>query len=769
MVFSYKLIERYVLGAMLPYLLLALLLLTAMLLGQQAGRFGELLVSTGVPPSLIWEILAALIPNVLSLTLPMAMLAGTVIGYSRMGSDSELVAMRAAGMGTWRLLWPVLLLGALLSAATLFNNFNLMPDAARTLRRAGLRAALYKLDSPIEPRSFNAEIPGYTVYVRDGDKAQGQWGRVFIYSKDAAGATHLVTARSGRIDSSAEQSELVLSDAVATKLPAPSQGESEYVTERLAQFRIVFNTGRQAVLDKLRRDQVEPDELSWRELSEYAAKRGGTAEGLDAAALLHRRLTLSVSPLVFALLGASLGLHVRKGGRGMGVLLSLLALLGYYLISLLGEQLARAGTVPTAPAVWLATFLACLYSLLLLLRRRRLGWARLTGTRQGAPARGAAKLLGRRFGQSFGEETRRLGFPSLLDMNVLRMLSLSFIYAFAALVAIFLVFTLFELWRFIAATGASAGLVVRYILFLLPLLSVEVLPASVLLAMLTTYALMARRSEAVAWWACGQSVYRLVLPGLLFASMIGGGMWLLQERLMPQANLRQDALRAQIRGGVSRTMSPVGKQWLAAGGNGRLYAYEYEDETSMLRDLSIYDFDPEGIHLERIVHAAEGHWTAQGQLSLRDAESLTFKGGGMERRRAPEMLVAGSEPADVFKPGTDQPSYLSAKQLSAYIKTVKQRGGAVASLSAALQRKYTDPLGALVMALIGIPLALAFGRRSAILALCAAIGIGLGFRATMSGFTQMAVYGLLPAVVAAWAPPIIFASAGIYLLFRART
>lgn len=768
MLHSYKLIERYVLGAMLPYLLLALLLLTASLMGQQASRFGELLVGAGVPVALVWEILAAIIPGVLSFTLPMAMLAGAIIGFSRMGSDSELVAMRAAGIGTWRLLWPCLLLGALLSAATLFINFNLLPDAARTLRRAGLRAALHKLNSPIEPRSFNAEIPGYVVYVRDGDKAQGQWERVFIYSKDAEGATHLVTARSGRIDSSAEQSELVLYDAVATRLPAAAQGAGEYVTERLAQFRIVFNTGRQAVLDKLRRDEAEPDEMGWRELKQYAAANMGTAAGRDASILMHKRLALSVSPLVFALLGAALGIRVRKGGRGMGVLLSLLALIAYYLVSLLGESLGRAGTIRAHTAVWLATVLTCLYSLLLLLRRRRLVWGWLAYLGLGASSEGSAKQFKKSSGQDI-LETRRLGFPSLLDISVFRMLYVSFMYAFAALVAIFLIFTLFELWRFIATTGASARLVARYVLFLLPLLSVEVLPASVLLAMLATYALMARRSEAIAWWACGQSVYRLVLPGLLFASMIGGAMWLIQERLMPQANLRQDALRAQIRGGVSRATTPVGKQWLAAAGNGRLYAYEYEEETATLKDLTIYDFDPQGIHLRQIVHAQEGRWASGEQLSLRGAESLVFKDAGLERRQKQEMLVGGVEPDDVFRPGTDKPAYLSANQLSAYIKTIKQRGGAVTSLSTALQRKYTDPLGALVMALIGIPLALAFGRRSAIVALCAAIVIGLGFRATTGGFTQMAVYGLLPAAVAAWAPPIIFASAGIYLLFRART
>jgi lipopolysaccharide export system permease protein len=287
--------------------------------------------------------------------------------------------------------------------------------------------------------------------------------------------------------------------------------------------------------------------------------------------------------------------------------------------------------------------------------------------------------------------------------------------------------------------------------------------------MLATYALMARRSEAVAWWACGQSVYRLVLPGLIFAGAVGGGMWLIQERLMPQSNLRQDALRAQIRGGVTRAMTPVGRQWLAAPGNGRLYAYEYEDETASLKDLTIYDFDAEGVHLLQTTEAARAVWTPSGGMQLSGVQSLVFKVAGTERRQAEALSIGAVEPEEVFRPGTDKPSYLNSKQLSAYIKSVKQRGAAVASLTAALQRKYTDPLAALVMALIGIPLALAFGRRSAILALCSALAIGLGFRATTGGFTQLAVYELLPAAVAAWAPPVIFASVGIYLLFRART
>ena len=80
-----KLIARYVVKGALPYVLLSLVLLTAILFTQQAGRFAELALYTDVPLSLAGEIAAALLPSVLILTLPVAVLAGIVIGYARMG------------------------------------------------------------------------------------------------------------------------------------------------------------------------------------------------------------------------------------------------------------------------------------------------------------------------------------------------------------------------------------------------------------------------------------------------------------------------------------------------------------------------------------------------------------------------------------------------------------------------------------------------------------------------------------------------------------
>jgi LPS export ABC transporter permease LptF/LPS export ABC transporter permease LptG len=764
-----RLIERYIIGAILPFLLLSLLLLTAILFTQQASRFGEMLMGAQVPLGIVGELALSILPNVLVFTLPMALLTGILIGFSRMGSDSEIIAMRAAGVGTWQMLWPALLLGALLTIPSLYVNLEMAPDAARSLRRVGARALLYKLESPVEPRSFNTDIPGYVIYVREGDRARGQWGKVFLYTETKDGFAKLVTARSGRIDAAGEQSELVLNDVVLTTLPLGKAQEerASYTTERLEQMRIVLETGRKTLLKSLREEESEPKpvEMGWRDLSAYASSKGGV-EGREATILLQKRLALSMSPLLFAFLGTALGMRVRRGGRGAGVLLSVLAMLAYYLLSLVGEQLARAGTIAPLPGAWLASALTVAGGLFLLAAGRgRLfpGINVFRLRRSGQPFQNLNRMT-----QGQGIRTRLLGFPGLLDVGVLRAMVVSFAVSFGALVSIFLVFTLFELWRFVISRGMGMRILGEYLLYLLPLVGVQLLPSCLLIATLATYALMSRRNEAIAWWASGQSVYRLMLPALIFALGVTACLWVVQERVMPHSNIKQDALRSQIKGGGARTTVGNDRQWLASMASGRLYSYEYENAEA-LSNVAVFDFDPEGVHLKRVTFGRSAHWLPGGGLGLREVLEVELREALVGWNRLAELKSGELEPPGLFKQTMDKASHLSAKSLSDYIKLVRARGGSTAALEVGLQAKYARPFGVLLMGLIAVPLAISFGRKSTVVALCVAIGLGLIFFAVSGGLQQLGEYGLLPPLVAAWAPVVIFSAVGMYLLSRTRT
>src|SRR5207247_9174142 len=99
---------------------------------------------------------------------------------------------------------------------------------------------------------------------------------------------NLITARAGRIDCSADKAELVLLDAMKTKVPPPEARDQSYVVERLETLRIVFNTGRASLLARLQKPEGNPDEMGFREWRHRVEQSTG-AEQKEARVLLNKR------------------------------------------------------------------------------------------------------------------------------------------------------------------------------------------------------------------------------------------------------------------------------------------------------------------------------------------------------------------------------------------------------------------------------------------------------------------------------------------------
>ena len=765
----WKALDAYLILSALPYVLLAFTILSAILLIQQTAKFSEVLGSTETPLHLTLQVAASLLPSILIFTLPTSILVGTATGFGQLGHDSELVAMRAAGVGTYRIIAPLLFLGALASALTFYVAFAVAPGSAQNLRDIALQAALYRLESPVEPRSFYTGIPGKVVYVREGDQEKGLWGKIFIQWEEEGGEVRLVTAKNGRLDFSGEQAELVLDDAILTTLPAggvDALAKGAHVTiERSVHMRLrddKLNLGRGTLTRRMREREPELDELDWSGLLQKSKDSADPKVRREASILLHRRLTLSLSPFIFAFFGAGLGLKIVRGGRSKGVLLSLFSMLLYYLITIAGEQLGRAGTLPPVLGSWLAFGAAVFAGTLLMLSRHRN--FRLTFGK-------AMTQKPKRVAEGRGESLSRKGYVSLLgllDKNIFKSLAANFLLVVSALVAIFLVFTLFELLRFIAINRTGTSVVVRYMLFLLPFACLAVTPVGALLASLITFALMVRRNEAVAWWSSGQSVFRFILPSLFFAFLLGAGVWFVQDEVMPEANRRQNALRGVIRSGGAQTEAQRGRRWVSSADSRHVYAYNSNVPNGQFNDLFVLNFDQDALHVESLYVAPVGSIAADSKLELAQAEVIDFTGGKVSYRHEPSTLI-DSEDFQAFNVGLNRPMEFDFADLSAYIKALKERGVNVQPLTIVLERRLVEPFLPLVMILVGAPLAFVFGRRGTILSLCVAIGVGLLFLGLMSVTQQVGASGLISTHIAAWSPPALFSAAGLYLLTRSRT
>jgi LPS export ABC transporter permease LptF len=767
-----KLMTIYVLKAILPYLVFSWLLLTVIMFIQQAGRHAEIFFGNKIPPDLLWQLSWALLPNIMAFTAPMAVLIGVIIGLSRMRADSELVAMRAAGTGSWQILTPVLIFGMLISAFSFAINLKGIPFAAQIVRRVGIQAALAKIESPIEPGQFNTDITDYVIYVRQGDIEKGQWRDVFVFNENKDKTqTRIVTAEMGRIDFSEENSELVLDNAEITTIPTTNT-ETGFAHDEVKNIRFAIPTKRKELIERLGKVQEFPEELGLNELAAYAQTKTGK-EKVEADLLWQRRLTLSLTPLLFAFLGGALSLRFNRGGRGWGTAFALIVLLGYYLLALFGEQLARGGAFPAAVGGAIPMICALAIgiwavkakqgrSLLSLLKARidpRFNfWSDEDSANGGGGANGWAKKHSRLF------TSWRTG---IMDFDIMSNLVKYFFVTLTFLVITYLIFTVFELWKFVIGLQGGMNLLGKYLFYLFPYVFLQIVPSTLMIAILATYVIKSRSNEVVSWIAAGQSVFRLLIPCLLLMLVVGGVIWEIQERVVPFANREQDAIRQQIRGGLA-TLNSNGRFWVA--GRNRLYSFtpEMKEPPDSATDLTVYEFDPSGEKLARILKAPRASWKDQAISLEGKVQSISWLGDKVNIESFTMPANGLAEVENPFEQIYTKPMHLSAAET---LERIRQTDSMAErrNLEVNLQRKYSTPFLPLVIMLFTAPFALSLGRKGRVLTVGLAIGVWLVFMALSNTFEQFGISGQLSAKLAVWNPLILFSIFGAYLLTRVRT
>jgi lipopolysaccharide export LptBFGC system permease protein LptF len=771
----------YLIRTIVPYFFFSWVLLSVILFVQQASRFSDIFFSANIPSGLVWQLMIALIPNVIAFTCPMAVLVGTVIGLSKMQGDSELVAIRAAGVGNLHITVPIAVLGILLSGFAFLVNLKGVPIAAALVRQVALRTAIQKLESPIEPGIFNTEIAGYTIYVQSGDIASGRWNNIFVFQKDAGtGGMRVITSREGRIDVSDQLSELVLEDATVFTLPAIS-GNGKYVSEKIGDVRFAIKTRRNELVEKLTTAQGGPEEMGLSQLSEYAATREGS-EGREAQILWQRRLLLSMTPLIFCLLGAAMVLRLSRGGRGVGTLLSLGALIVYYLVTFLGEQLVRVGNVTPIVGGLMPVVLSIAAILWLnLTRPSRLFtsvWHRLSG-------------IGQKFRNASGRMQARNIFVDLTtglrDLDILTNFVKYFIFSLAFTGSIFVIFTAFELWKFAGTMESGITLLVKYLFFLGPFIYLQLAPTSIMIAILATYIIKARNNELVTWMSAGQSIYRLLAPSLVICVGLGLVNWIIQENVLPRANRIQDGIRTEIRNRGS-VASQGGRYWLAQ--SSMIYSFELartasdnesvqvredtgsnrslaaSDNENHLANLIAFSFSGEERKLQDL-YRAERAILRGGEIHIDGPyQKVELRDTGVTVQSLNTVVLPAKELDLAFVTG--KPSHLASSQLR---DLIAQSDSETESrmLSVLLQRRYSNLALPLMIALITAPFALNLSRKGKVLMAGYAVGLWLMFIGLANVFEQWGYSGVLSPAVSVWSPILIFASIGIYMLSKIRT
>jgi LPS export ABC transporter permease LptG/LPS export ABC transporter permease LptF len=769
-ILSRRVFKEIVTGA-----LLGTTMFTFVMFLNRLGRLFEQLVTNTTSLQDVGALFLLILPPALTFTIPIGILVGVLIATGRMSNDAEIIAMRAAGVSSRRLLIPVAwfaLLGLVLSA---YTSCILTPAATRETYRILNRMVAAQLTAEIRPQVFEEKFPNRILYVENVVTGPVvQWKKVFIADLRPPGDREGAGERGEGPKISLAAQAIAVPDLVNNRIQLSLLDGSSFEVGKASNEYIStsFPKGEQA-LDAPRRQEVKAKDFSEMDMEPLMEQ---SRSHVEAAIEFHRRLVLPVASLILAFLAVPLGVSSRKGGKSsafvVAVVLGLLYFMG--LISLIG--LARQDAVPVGIGLWAPNIVFALLAAILLVRQEKpddRDWGIEIRT-----------ILGRAwdwfrgktpFARSEDVGTLRLPLlPQIVDTYVVS----AFLYYFVVLLVSFVfmthVFNFFELLGDIVKNRIPMPRVGTYHLFLTPMLVYDAAPMSVLVAVLITFGVLAKANEITAMKACGISVYRLAIPVLLCGGLLSASLFAFDYYVVPEANLVQDAIRNEIKGRPAQTFYRPDRKWIFGRGPWIYYYKHLDPDSHVMAGVNVYELDRSSFRLKRHIFAESARWEPK-------IKRWVFQNGwlwefdGIQRKDYQEFSGKTAtfqnldEPPQYFLKEVIQDKQMNFHQLASYIGELQQSGVDTLKLQVQYEKKFSVPLFALIMALISTPFAFFSGNRGTMVPIGISLGIAIGYWVLTKLFEQMGNVGQLPPALAAWSPDFIFSLTGLYFLMRVRT
>src|SRR5271156_4160754 len=794
-----RIITRYILREVTSHALLGGALFTFIIFMRDLGRILEFVVRDSASVSDVARIIAYTLPNALTVTIPMAVLVGILLGLSRLAADSEITAMRASGMGAIDFVRIVSMVSAVALALGLLNSLYIAPRAASGLIALGDSLKSSQASFEVQPRVFYEEFKDRVLYIQDASPAAGAalWHHVFLADLTEPTDPHIITADQAVVVNGTPNTP----DAQTIRLHLLNGGQHDTSATDPNQYNISTFTSTDVPIETeapedahLGRVNTPIQALSLAELwrNANAIKATSGRESSIYRIEFNKRFSYPFACLVLMLVGVPLGISSKRGGKSTGFVLTILLVFIYYFLSSVGVAFAQSGKLSPFLGVWGANLLFAAAGAILLYQMSRGGIAlsivstigvwlsklvtRLTSNgHESANARSnhdTATLL-RPF-----RSISRIQFPLLLDDYVMREYATNFAIVLSSFSTLFLIFTFFELIGPIFKNRTPLITVGEYLINLIPFILYNVTPLCALVAVLVTFGAFNRTSDLPAMKSSGISLYRIIAPVLFVTLLISAGLFIFDEFYLPAANRRQEALLSIIKDKPAQTFSRPDRQWISgqtnnAGEPARIFYYQYFNaEKDTFANLTVFEFDPATFTLQRRIFAASAQWDPHVNNWVFD--------NGWQRTFSGET-IASYQPFTVatFPEIREQPVYfkkeyipsqeMSYTELSRYITDLKQSGFDTKRLSVQLNKKIAYPLITLVMAILAIPFALSMGKKGSLTGVATAIGLAITYWVVALIFESLGNVNTLPALLAAWTPDLLFGITGAYLLLRTPT
>jgi lipopolysaccharide export system permease protein len=348
---SLPLIDRY-LARNIAVPLFGTLVLAAMLLVlDKMLRLFDFVINAGGPVSVVWRMLANLLPEYFSLGIPIGSLLGILLAFRKLALSSELDAMRGIGLGYGRLLR----IPYAFAIVALLVNIAIVGwvDPYARYRYEGLRFELKSgaLGASIKVGEFNEFGKRMTLRIDRSENNGTRLMGIFTALDDKSGTRVAATAEEGQFLSTDDPDTIIF----RLKRGRLVQEGPSFATPRTLSFKSYDLPINLPAIDAFRGRGNEETELVLPEV--LARAYGGAAADknaeLAARANFHFRLVEIAMMLMLPLLGIALAVPPKRSSSSLGIFVGIVMVVTYHKINQYAESAGAQGRMQPELALWL--------------------------------------------------------------------------------------------------------------------------------------------------------------------------------------------------------------------------------------------------------------------------------------------------------------------------------------------------------------------------------------------------------------------------------
>jgi lipopolysaccharide export system permease protein len=411
-----------------------LITLLGILLLQFLMKFADRLVGKGLDTWLIIQLIVFNLSWMLVLVVPMSTLVATLMAYGSLSQNNEITIIKSSGVSLYKMISAPLVASIALAFLLFLFNDQVLPDANHRARILMSDISQKKPTLSLEPGFFSQEVSSYAILVREIDQNANDLSGVTIYDYTNPMKVNVVTAKKGKIYFSYDQKHLIMdlrdgeiheTDVKSTGMYRKLVFQKHRIAMNAEQFSFHQSQGgirgerelgvdtMRTIVDSIKTDrnkyftdlsnetkryffidssfaavypkQITPSksDLAYiRILDRIKAAKNSVVANLRRVEWanrdiekyeveIYKKYSIPAACIIFILIGAPLGIMVRKGGFGVAASISLFFFLLYWAFLIGGEKLAERGFFSPFIGMWAANIVLGIAGILLCLKTNR--------------------------------------------------------------------------------------------------------------------------------------------------------------------------------------------------------------------------------------------------------------------------------------------------------------------------------------------------------------------------------------------------------------